>query len=122
MNTRRKQAGITALGFLLLASLVGVLGLAVLKVTPMYLQNLKLSKVLDDVQSEFDGAAATPAAIRNAINRRFDVEDIRLAPENVTINQARNGYDVRIQHDNRAHYIADVWLLVTFDKQVEIRR
>jgi hypothetical protein len=122
VNTRRKQAGITALGFLLLASLFGVLGLGVLKITPMYLQKLKLDKVLSDVQSEFDGTNATAGAIRNAVNRRFEIEDIRLAPENVTINQVRTGYEVRIQHDSRAHYIADVWLLVAYDRQIEIRR
>ncbi len=118
----RRQAGMTALGFLLLACLVGVVALAGIKLTPLYITNFKLSKVLDDVQSEFDGAGATAGAIRTAISRRFDIEDIRLPPDNLTINQVRNGYEVRIQYDNRTHYIANIWLLVEFDKQVEIRR
>lgn len=112
----------TALSFLLLACLIGVIGLAGIKLTPMYITNLKLSKVLDDVQSEFDGAGATAGAIRNAVARRFDIEDIRLSPDELSINQVRNGYEVRIQYDHRTHYIANIWLLVEFDKQVEIRR
>ncbi len=118
----RRQAGITALGFLILAALFGVVGLAVIKVFPLYLQNYKLSRVLDDVQSDLDGTGTTAGAIRNAISRRFEIEDVRLSPDNVSINQVRNGYEVRIQYEHRTHYVADVWLLVAFDKQVEIRR
>jgi hypothetical protein len=120
--TRRGQAGITAIGFLFVAGLVGVVGFGGLKLVPLYMQNMRLSTVLDDVRKEMEGKNVTAGQIRTALSRRFDVEGIQLPPESVKINQARNGYDVHIQHDNRTPYIADIWFLVTFDKQVEIRR
>ena len=46
-STRHAQAGITALGFLILATLVGVVGLAVLKVTPMYIKNMRMNDDLE---------------------------------------------------------------------------
>ena len=119
---RRRQAGITAIGFLLLASLFGVVGLAALKLVPMYMQSMRLSTVLDDVQEELSGKGPTPGSIRSAIGRRFSIEDITLPPEAIKINQSRNGYSVQIQHENRAPYVANIWLLVVFDKQVEIAR
>ncbi|HEX7081904.1 MAG TPA: DUF4845 domain-containing protein [Gammaproteobacteria bacterium] len=119
---RRSQRGITLIGFLILACLVGVVGLAGLKLVPMYLQNMRLATVLEDVRQELDGTNATPGQIRVALGKRFDVEGIDLPDENVKINQARNGYQVRIQYDNRTRYLADIWFLVTFDKTVEIRR
>ena len=122
IGTQRSQAGITAIGFLILAALCGVVGFAGLKLVPMYLKNMRLATVLEDVRAELDVTNTTAGQIRSAINKRFDVEGIRLPPDSVKINQARNGYQVSIQYDNRASYIADIWLLVTFDKQIEIRR
>ena len=119
---RRAQRGITVIGFLILASLFGIVGYAALKLFPMYIQNMRLSTVLEDVRDELDGTNSTAGQIRVALTKRFDVEGIRLPAESVKINQARNGYEVSIQHDNRAPFIADIWFLVTFDKQIEIRR
>jgi hypothetical protein len=122
MRLGRRQAGVTLIGFLVLAALFGVIGFAVIKVVPMYMRNLALTSVLTDISAELGGKSATPGAIRSALGRRFDVEGIELPPENVKITQVRDGYQVRIQYEARAHYISDIWLLVTFDKQVDIRR
>lgn len=119
---RSRQAGITVLGFLLLAALFGVVGLAAIKLVPMYLQNMRLSTVLDDVEMELSGQGATPANIQHELDRRFAVEGIRLPRDHVKITQGKSGYQVRIQYENRALYVADLWLLVAFDKQVEIKR
>ena len=122
MVSRKRQTGVTVIGFLILATLFGVVGLAGLKLVPMYLQNMRLSTVLQDVQNELSGKGTTPTAIQREINKRFAVEGIRLPVDQVKISQGRNGYDVRIQYENRAPYVADVWLLVAFDKRVEIKR
>lgn len=122
MTVRGRQAGITVIGFLILACLFGALGLAAIKVAPMYLQNMRLSTVLNDIQTELAGQGTTPVNIQRELDRRFAVEGIRLPKDNVKITQAKSGYQVRIQYENRAPYVADIWLLVAFDKQVEITR
>jgi hypothetical protein len=122
LRVLRRQAGITAIGFLILAALFGIVGFAGLRLVPMYIQRFTLSKVLDDVQHELDGQGATSAGIRSALGRRFDIEGIDLPSDDVKISQVRDGYQVQIQYENRAHYIADIWLVVVFDKQVQIRR
>jgi hypothetical protein len=112
----------TALGFLIIATLVGVVGLAALKVTPMYISNMRLSTILDDMERELRGQGSTPLAIRQELAKRFSIEDINLANDSIKIAQSKEGYSLRIQYENRAPYVADIWLLVAFDKQVEIRR
>lgn len=118
----RSQAGITVLGFLIIATLLGVVGLGAIKVTPMYLQNMRLSTILTDVKRDLDGKGADQNSIRYALAKRFSIEDIDLPRDNLKISQSRDGYSVRIQYENRAPYFADIWLVVAFDKQVEIRR
>lgn len=120
--TRGSQAGITALGFLILAMLVGVVGLAAMKVAPMYLKNMRMNTILDDVERELSGQAPTPVVIRQEIAKRFAVEDINMDVDALKITQSKNGYSLRVQYENRAAYVADIFLVVAYDKQVEIRR
>jgi Domain of unknown function (DUF4845) len=120
--TRHGQAGITALGFLILALLVGVVGLGAVKVMPMYLKNMRMTQVLSDVEQEMSGQGATPVAIRNEVGKRFAIEDIRLSTDAVKITQSKNGYSMHVQYEERAPYFAGIYLVLVYDKQVEIRR
>jgi hypothetical protein len=121
-STRHGQAGITAIGFVILATLVGVVGLAALKVTPMYIKRMRMDSMLTDIAREMSGQGTTPQGIRNAIARRFSVEDINMDIDAFKITQTKNGYAVRVQYEDRAPYVADVYLVVAYDKQVEIGR
>ena len=121
-STRRAQAGITALGFLCLAMLVGVVGLGAVKVTPMYIKHMRMNTILNDVERDLGGQGPTPAAIRNELLKRFSVEDINMDADAIKIAQSKNGYTLRVAFEERATYIADIYLLVAYDKQVEIHR
>ena len=119
---RDAQRGMTVLGFLVLAALFGVVGLAAIKVTPMYIKNMRLSHVLTDTQRELNGKGVSAQNIRVDIAKRFSIEDINMPSENIKIAQSSDGWSVRIQYESRVPYFADLWLLTVFDKQVEIRR
>jgi hypothetical protein len=120
--TPHAQRGITALGFLILAVLVGVVGLGVLKVVPIYIKNMRMTTILNDIETELAGQGSTPVTIRQEVAKRFSIEDIRLNTDILKITQSKNGYSVRVQYEERAPYLADIYLVVAFDKQVEISR
>ena len=120
--TRHSQAGITALGFLILALLVGVVGLAALKVTPMYIKNMRMTTIMTDIERDLSGQSPTPVSIRQELAKRFSVEDINMDVEALKITQSKNGFTLRVTYEERAPYVADIYLVVAFDKQVEIRR
>ena len=122
VNGQGHQAGVTAIGFCILASVFGVIGLEAMKITPLYLQNMRLTTVMDDLQAEMDGKGTTAGNLRLYLQKRLYVEGIDVAPESVKIRPTGNGYNVAIEYDNRTPFVADVWLLVAFDKQVQIRR
>jgi hypothetical protein len=83
---------------------------------------MRMDAILQDMERELSGQNATPQSIRNALARRFSVEDINLDPDSLKITQSKNGYSLRVTYEAKAPYIADVYLLVAYDKQVEIRR
>lgn len=119
---RHSQAGMTALGFVCLAALVGVVGLAAIKVTPMYIKNMRMSTIMADLERELSGQPLTPLTIRQELGKRFSVEDINMDVEAMKITQSKNGFTLHITYEERAPYVAGIYLLVAFDEQVEIRR
>jgi len=118
----RRQAGITALGFMMLATVFGLVAFGGIKVAPLYMQKMRIGTVLDDVKTELDGTGTTTGTLRRTIIQRLYVEGIRVDPENVDITPTNVGYTVGIQYDNRTSYIADISFLVEIDEQIEIRR
>ena len=120
---RRGQFGITTIGFLLLAVLVGVVGLAAIKLTPMYIKNMQLDKMLDGLQAQLPrGDSVSPTSIRSVIERKCDVEGIDLPKDALKIAPSKNGYNVHLTYESRAPYAAGIYLLLAFDKQVEINK
>jgi type II secretory pathway pseudopilin PulG len=120
--SRSRQRGITLLGLLILAMLVGIVGLAAIKIVPMYIMDLKLSKALEGISEDLNGKEVSPQSIQYALAKRFSVEDVNLPKDSIKVAPSKNGFAVRIQYENRASYLGDVWLMVVFDKTVEIRK
>ncbi len=120
--SHRRQAGITVLGFLLLATVFGSVGLAALKITPLYFESVRLKTVLADLKEELDGAGTTAGSLRLNLASRLYVEGIVLGPEAVKISPGTNGYNVLVQDDNRTRFVGNIWFLVVVDEQIEIRR
>ena len=118
----RRQAGITALGFLMLATIFGLVGFGGIKLAPLYMQKMRIGTVLADVKTELDGTGTTTGTLRRTIIQRLYVEGIRVQPEDVVITPTNVGFTVSINYDNRTSYIADVSFLVEIDEQIEIRR
>ena len=118
----RRQAGITAIGFLMLAAVFGSVGLGVLKIAPLYLQNLRVKAVLNDLKEELDGKGTTAASVRLDLSSRLYVEGITLTPGALKITPEAHGYTVSVNYDNRTRFIADVWFLIVVDEQIEIQR
>jgi hypothetical protein len=119
---RSRQRGITFLGLLILAVLVGVVGLAGIKLVPMYIMDMKLGKALDGLSEELNGKEVTSQSIQYALYKKFSVEDINLPKDSIKVAPSKSGFSVRIQWENRTPYMGDVWLMIVFDKQVEIRK
>ena len=121
-GNRRRQAGITAIGFLFLAGLVGIVGFGGLKLFPMYMTRMRLDSILDDMERDPEAASRTASEIRVDIASRMAVEGLRLPADIISVSPSRNGYNVRISLEDRQLFISDIYFLLMYDRQVEIAR
>ncbi|MDH3907169.1 MAG: DUF4845 domain-containing protein, partial [Gammaproteobacteria bacterium] len=119
----RREGGMTTVGLIILVAFVGLFAFAGLRLTPVYLNYMKVLGVINGVQEEFDGANASRAAIRSSISRRFDVESVgEITAREITVTSVDGGFEVRAQYPHVAPFIANVSFYVEFDKAVLVRR
>jgi hypothetical protein len=102
--------------------MVGILGLAGLKLTPAYLENMKVKRILNDIKLNMDGQNPSPQEVRRAIDKRLDVEMVYgLKAQDFEIVKSAEGLTVAARYDRPEPFIANVSFLVTFNDEVEIR-
>lgn len=119
----RRQQGMTSLGILILVGFMGLFAFATLRLTPIYLNYLKVVGVVNGVYDEFDSQSPTRSAIRRSIVRRFGVESVDvLKAQDVKVIVVGGGFEVIADYDHTAPFISNVYFTVKFDKRVIVRR
>ncbi len=122
-RNKRHQAGMTTLGLIILVIFVGLFAFAGLRLTPVYLNYVKVAGVVDGVGKEFEGTGATRGAIRQSISRRFDIESVSIiTAKDVKVTSVDGGFEVAATYPHKAPFIANISFVVDFDKRTLIRR
>jgi len=120
---KRRQAGMTTLGLIILVSFIGVFAFAGLRLTPIYLNYMKVSGVVGGVHKELDGQNATRSVIRKSVARRFDIDSVGvITAKDVTVTKVDGGHEVAATYSHKAPFIANISFVVDFDKRVVVRR
>ncbi|HWK33466.1 MAG TPA: DUF4845 domain-containing protein [Hyphomicrobium sp.] len=114
---RSRQRGATFLG---MATIIAILGLGlygVIRVVPLYMEYLAVVRAMEQTAKE--DAGGTPQSLRQALSRRWMVEDIKsLDPKEIDIKRAGNGYTMRAWYRAEAPFVSNISLVVDFDKTV----
>lgn len=122
-RSKRRQAGITTLGLIILVAFAGLFVFAGIRLTPVYLNYFKVVGVVEGVTKEFDGAGATRAAIRTSVSRRFDIESVSIiTARDVKVTAVDGGFEVAATYSHKSPFISNVFFVVDFDKRSIIRR
>ncbi len=122
-RSMHRQAGMTTLGLVILVLFFGLFAFSGLRLTPVYLNYMKVASVISGVQEEFDGAGPTKSAIRTSISRRFDIETVGVInAKDIEIKAVDGGYEVSAVYSHKADFIGNISFLVDFDKRAMIRK
>jgi Domain of unknown function (DUF4845) len=122
ISMRSKQAGITFIGWIILLVPVAICFYAGIRLTPIYLNYMKVARTLEQVKSEFkDDDSATLANIRIAIQKHLDVSSVDYPDiKDIKISREGKGWTISAAYDDQAPLFSNVFILVTFDKSVTI--
>jgi hypothetical protein len=112
----------TAIGWLFVLALIGFFVLVTLKMLPAYLEYFKVVSTLESLEDETGWTEVTPRAIRNLIERRFDISYVSvITPREVKIKSAGTSYRVTAKYEAREHLFFNVDVVMSFYKQVTVR-
>lgn len=123
LRSPHRQAGMTTLGIIFLVVFVGLFAFAAIRLTPLYLNYMKVVGVIDGVVAEFEGQNANGAAVRRSISRRFDVESVsHIHFRDVKVVVVDGGLQVSAVYDHSTPFISNISFTVHFDKTEIVRR
>ena len=117
-----RQRGMTFIGLLCILALVGTIGYAGLRLVPLYLNYMKVARSMDATAADAKGENPDPGALRNSLERHWEIEDITgVDYKDVEVVKDAGGIALHVAYDDSAPYIANVSLAVHFDKTVKVR-
>ncbi|HEY1773422.1 MAG TPA: DUF4845 domain-containing protein [Gammaproteobacteria bacterium] len=118
MSKRKHQSGLTMITWIILIGMIGFIGIFAFKLIPIYMDyytvNSALMTVAKDVQP-----GESPQKIKSSINNIFDVnsiETIQVDDIGIKPDPDGKGLTLSLNYDARTNFIANIDLVVHFEK------
>jgi Domain of unknown function (DUF4845) len=119
---QRRQEGMTFIGLLCILAMAGAIVYAGIRLVPVYLNYMNIVQTLETTASDFKGDNPDPGAIRNALERHWEITTISAVDyKDVVITKDENGVSLHVVYDDSEPYLGNVSLAVHFDKTVKVR-
>jgi Tfp pilus assembly major pilin PilA len=119
---RRRQQGMTFIGLLCLLAIVGLIGYAVIRLVPVYLNYMKISRTMEMTATEVKGENPDPGNIRRILDRHWQIEEPTVVEtKDIEITKDNGGVSMHVAYDDVVPYMSNVSLSVHFDKTVKVQ-
>lgn len=115
-SQRRGQRGITLIGMLAWAVVVGFVGYVLVRAVPTVLEFQAIQKAVDNIAAN---PAPTVAGIRNAFERQKEIEYSieSISGKDLEITKENDKVVIRFAYDKEIELIKPVYLLVKYEGQ-----
>ena len=117
-----RQRGATFLGMVIILAILGFALYAGIRLTPLYFEYMAVVRAMDQTAKEEGGGPTSPQQLRTALDRRWTIEDIKsIDPKEIEIKRSGGGFTMRAYYRAEAPFVANVSLVVDFDKSVDVK-
>jgi hypothetical protein len=117
MHRAKHQAGLTAIGLILILIPVGLAVFIVMKVAPVYIEAFSVGDVVNSLKKELDLKEKSREEIYTMIKKRLDVNDISsVDKDDIKIQKTVNDVKVAIDYETRVPLFWNVALALSFHK------
>ncbi len=119
---RKHQRGITLIGWLILMIPVAIVFYAGIRVSPLYLNYMKVVHSLDSVATEISNDGQSADGLRNAVDKHFQIESVDYPDKkDLKITRVNNVWQIEANYDDQSPLFANIAILITFDKIVKLK-
>jgi hypothetical protein len=118
---KSRQRGMTFLGLIIILLILSLALYAGIRLVPVFGEYMEVSRALEQVGDEHSAIDTNSQMIRNSLERRWDVEDIKgIGWKEVVITKTSEGFEVVADYEVESPFIGNVHLLTKFSKSVVI--
>ena len=122
-STRHRQQGLSSAGWLALAGIFALIIVSLIRVIPIYMENMTIKSVLTSVQEDAKIDPKSKRAIWDALSKRLYINEIRLINrEHVKMTRKDGKTTVTISYETRRPYIGNLFVGGRFSESVVIDR
>jgi hypothetical protein len=122
MHRVKNQAGLTAIGLILILIPVGLAVYIVMKVAPAYIEALSVGDVVNSLKKELDLKEKSREEIYTMIKKRLDVNNISsVDKDDIKIQKTVNDVTVTIDYEARVPLFWNTALAFSFHKSAVMR-
>lgn len=123
MGMRRRQGGITLLGFIFVAGLVGFLVFMGIKLFPMYSEYYSVKQALKSLAAEPGVGNYSPGRIQDLFFRRLKIDyTSNVKPEHVKFKRVGAGWQMDVKYEVRKPLIANLDVVGRFESTQMLTR
>jgi hypothetical protein len=121
MQRAKHQAGLTAIGLMLILIPVGLAVYIVMRAAPAYIEALSVGDVVNSLKKELDLKERSREEIYTMIKKRFDINNISsVNKDDIKIQKTVNNVTVTIDYEARAPLFWNVALAFAFHKSAVV--
>ena len=119
---RKYQRGVTAIGWLILLVPIAIVFYAGIRISPLYLNYMKVTHSLEAVATEISNEGQTADGLRNAVDKHFQIESVDYPDKkDLKITRVNNVWQIEANYDDQTPLFSNIAILVTFDKIVRLK-
>jgi hypothetical protein len=119
---RQRQLGMTLIGMLFVLAMAGVIVYAGIRLTPVYLNYMKVVSIMNAAAGDSKGENPDLVAIRRSLDKHWEIVDIdSVSAKDIEIQKDDGGVTLHVAYDDSTPYLGNVSLTAHFDKTVKVQ-
>ena len=122
-GSKRRQQGLSSVGWLMVAAIFGLLVISFFKVFPMYYDNFKVKSSLEALAEDTSVDPKSKRAIWDSLSKRLYINEVRtIKRENVKMERKDGVTTVTVSYEVSDDYIGNLFIGGRFTERVVINR
>ena len=120
---KRKQSGLSLVGFLVVLAVVGFAAYVGMKLFPMYQEYYSVTSAMKGLANEPGVADMDPAKVQDLFFRRLYINySENVKPQNVKFERTEGGWKMRVNYEVRRPLVGNLDVVGRFDSTQELTR
>ena len=120
---KRKQSGLSLVGFLVVLAVVGFAAYVGMKLFPMYQEYYSVRSAMKGLANEPGVADMDPAKVQDLFFRRLYINySENVKPQNVKFERMEGGWKMRVNYEVRRPLVGNLDVVGRFDSTQELTR